>query len=195
MAALSLLVCVITSAAWVTSHFRNWYCCVRWVRLPTDAGSTAVIRTCSLRLSVGSITVVFARGPMWFPLPTFESDLMSPSVEPSIQTELAQSPRHFFSRLQGNVFVTGKGFGFGRLGYIGTTLTYSGGLSAKDWAILAPDWVIVLLSLPLPAIAYIRRRQRRTREIVGQCIQCGYDLRATPERCPECGTVPPVAVK
>ena len=44
-------------------------------------------------------------------------------------------------------------------------------------------------ALPLARGALFIRRRRRNRE--GHCAKCGYDLRATPDRCPECGTATP----
>jgi hypothetical protein len=53
-----------------------------------------------------------------------------------------------------------------------------------------PLWALALLTgiLPLGRLRSMLRQRRRVDGV--RCLACGYDLRATPERCPECGTVP-----
>jgi hypothetical protein len=60
-------------------------------------------------------------------------------------------------------------------------------------SVLVPDWFIAIL-LILPPLAWVRRygprRRRRDRRRQGLCEACGYDLRGSHGKCPECGKMP-----
>jgi len=59
-----------------------------------------------------------------------------------------------------------------------------------------PGWAYIRLVVPLweltaiLAVLPIAWKRMRPGYMLGLCPSCGYDLRATPDRCPECGTVP-----
>ena len=55
-------------------------------------------------------------------------------------------------------------------------------------SVAVPYWFIVAATFILPSQAMGRWLNDRRRQAAGRCRQCGYDLRATRERCPECGT-------
>ncbi len=55
---------------------------------------------------------------------------------------------------------------------------------------VVPYWLAAALAVVLPSTAPVRwcvRRISRRSHGIGLCRSCGYDLRASPDRCPECG--------
>jgi len=80
----------------------------------------------------------------------------------------------------------------------GTVETWFYGFASADCrTLILPYW---LIAVPLGAVTILwwaRLSRRAWREHVGRvrcahglCAACGYDLRGTPDRCPECGSVP-----
>jgi hypothetical protein len=63
----------------------------------------------------------------------------------------------------------------------------STGGERRGWSI--PAWLLSGVFAVLPAIWIFGIYSRRRNKLAGICVVCNYDLRASPDRCPECGTM------
>jgi len=90
---------------------------------------------------------------------------------------------------------------------IATARSVSGGdFRITDWRVMGfeiivahTSWGFTVLVIPfwfmflplaaasIAAFSIHQRQERRVR--LNCCLKCGYDLRATPEKCPECGAI------
>ena len=62
-------------------------------------------------------------------------------------------------------------------------------------ALTVPLWSLAVSAALLPAVWLVRHAKRVHASRRGLCPVCGYDLRASPERCPECGAASPGPAK
>lgn len=86
------------------------------------------------------------------------------------------------SGLETSLYLAGFGYAAGATPY------------GHNRVLLVPFWFLLLLSAATAgASVYALRRSRiRHRRSRNLCTACAYDLRATSDRCPECGTPVPV---
>jgi hypothetical protein len=92
---------------------------------------------------------------------------------------------------------------FDRLGFrLSRNVPMTAGASSDCYALKtelrAPYWLICAITSIAPAMLLVsklrsrwRQSWRRRQAQQNLCLTCGYDLRATPYRCPECGTPVP----
>jgi hypothetical protein len=83
-------------------------------------------------------------------------------------------------------FVPWRAWDGNRLGFVWMTDVRADDAPASYTRV--PIWMVIGLAAIIPLVSMGRLLRKIRGRQSGRCAACGYDLRATPERCPECGT-------
>ena len=139
--------------------------CVLWVRSywRRDVCSYFSLRLYRMASSNRGVLVFYQRHPQIGPVTDEPSEWSFETYDPYPIATFFGPPRSMFHR---------AGFRLWR--------------DEASYGLMFPHWCLAVALLVPLAAWYARRHKHRE----GHCPRCGYDLHATPERCPECGAVP-----
>jgi hypothetical protein len=168
LTAVSLVLCVATVTWWIRSY---WRC--------DSIGRVGSERHDDLFSNWGILTFSQSFGDfeIYEPFEYFTTEEAFPPISPYLPYD--PGFRHNWHLFGFRFFLTDGG-----------NVQQQGGNTQipHEWRLETPYWFWAAAFSILPLLWGRRRRLNSPRGAKGHCRSCGYDLRATPERCPECGT-------
>jgi hypothetical protein len=184
---LSLLLCVATAVIWWRGYRVTDALYLRWPdgpRISLDSRNGEVSVVVQRRQSgtgidfyggppvapdsrAGQVSAVVQRRQSW--LPSFRY-YCGPRLDYPVRAQLRAQP---------------PGNDRDRVRFLGFALRTSSW--GKWWLVTIPTWFAAAATLVFPGVEVARRVRKLRRAAARTCAVCGYDLRATPDRCPECG--------
>jgi hypothetical protein len=179
---LSLLLCVATIVLWVRSYWVGSYlrCVANW-----DPGHMQNQEDWTAMSCTGELNYTWSR------------QSLGPHPEKTV-IPVSNSVRRFETpmtpglRANWGVSIRARYLGFGYSDHKSTTPLSPPPNPATHVftlrAVAVPYWGVTVLLALLPGVRGLSRWRRRKALTGNHCQVCGYDLRATPGRCPECGT-------
>jgi hypothetical protein len=183
---LSLLLCVCSVMAWVRSYFVEDMLDLRETFWVTRAGSLKG----HSRQTIAEYGVGEFRVGMQDSISSFPWSANIPAREGDREFFLHQTSPPMPSRgMPGSRYILNR-WGF-RMARGSQSMMQSGTATSEIqwWGVSGPMWSLVVVFGLLPGarlVIWMRRKPRRDGRF---CEKCGYDLRESKERCPECGLV------
>jgi len=176
LSALSLLLFAATVALWARSYFASDEVGHAWLN-----GRTCTIRELLVNTSRGQISVQLIR------VDETPSEFASHQARIGNARSLWRSGPAATWDLGARIW---NKLGFGNRRRVGPATDGKTTWGREvELTYLFPAWLRALLFAVHPGCCIVLRIRAARRFGTGQCKACGYDLRATPGRCPECGTV------